>query len=353
MLDMPAARVRELARDALASLAPSSARRVDDDWRDQVADYVLGQQTGPESKATRGHLKHSEPARTWVSSLVDSLDSLYGDGDRPEIPESNGATQPRRRRGAAAGGAAAGAGAGTALGRGSERASSDREPDKGTDLERGEGETATESARESSTASGPGRSGAGRTSELSPEARAVVRRRRIIGAGVVAAALLAIVLAIVLIGGGDEDSDRASNPPPANGGRQGQQARLVGQAQLRPVEGGDARGVAVIAERGNQFQLLVQAQGLEPSGRDAAYEVWLYNSQRDAVSLGGQVTDNDGNLQGAGPLPPNFRTYRFVDISRERIDRNADHSGNSVLRIPMADLLRGRPPGGAAGGAAP
>jgi hypothetical protein len=109
----------------------------------------------------------------------------------------------------------------------------------------------------------------------------------------------------------------------------------------------------VIAERGGQFQLLVQAQGLEPSGREAAYEVWLYNSQRDAVSLGGQVTDNDGNLQGAGPLPPNFRTYRFVDISRERIDRNADHSGNSVLRIPMADLLRGRPPGGTAGGAAP
>ncbi|CAA9482994.1 MAG: hypothetical protein AVDCRST_MAG45-278, partial [uncultured Solirubrobacterales bacterium] len=102
MLDIPEARVRELAREALASLAPGSARRVDDEWRDQVADYVLGQQTGPESRATRGHLKRSEPARTWVSSLIDSLDPLYGDGDRPEIPSADGggaATESRRRRG--------------------------------------------------------------------------------------------------------------------------------------------------------------------------------------------------------------------------------------------------------------
>src|SRR5215213_9941492 len=90
MLDIPAPRVRELARDALTSLAPASAQRVDGDWRDQVADYVLGQQTGPEARATRGHLRRSEAARAWVASLVDSLDLLYGDGDRPEIPEPGG-----------------------------------------------------------------------------------------------------------------------------------------------------------------------------------------------------------------------------------------------------------------------
>ncbi len=109
--------------------------------------------------------------------------------------------------------------------------------------------------------------------------------------------------------------------------------------------------MAVIAERGGEFQLLVQARGLEPSGRGSAYEVWLYNSRRGAQSLGGQVTDNDGSLQGAGPLPADFRSYRFVDISREKIDRNAGHSGNSVLRISMANLLRARPPAGGAGAA--
>src|SRR3954449_12517998 len=73
LLAMPETRVRELARDALVSLSPISARGVEEDWRGQLADYVLGQQTGPESTATRGHLRRSEAARTWARSLLDSL----------------------------------------------------------------------------------------------------------------------------------------------------------------------------------------------------------------------------------------------------------------------------------------
>jgi hypothetical protein len=123
----------------------------------------------------------------------------------------------------------------------------------------------------------------------------------------------------------------------------------VGQGQLASVGRRDGQGVAVIAERGGENQLLVQARGLEPSGRRAAYEVWLYNSRRDAVSLGGQVPDQSGSLNGAGPLPPNFRSYRDIDISREKIDRNAEHSGDSVLRVPVSDVLRGATAAGGAG----
>ena len=58
MLGMPTPRVRQLAREALTELSPRSAARVDMDWRGQVADYLLGQQTGPEGTATRGHLTY-------------------------------------------------------------------------------------------------------------------------------------------------------------------------------------------------------------------------------------------------------------------------------------------------------
>src|SRR5579884_471571 len=103
VLQIPPVRVRELARNALSHLAPVSAERVDPDWRGQVADYVLGQQTGPESTATRGHLKRSEAARAWTLSLMDSLDSLYGPGDRPNIPDGDGGrTRERDRRDAEA-----------------------------------------------------------------------------------------------------------------------------------------------------------------------------------------------------------------------------------------------------------
>ena len=94
-------RVRELAHDALVHLAPVTAPKVEDEWRGQIADYVLGQQSGPESTATRGHLRRSEQARAWAGSLLDSLETLYGERALPSIPAactaSAAAAAPRRR----------------------------------------------------------------------------------------------------------------------------------------------------------------------------------------------------------------------------------------------------------------
>src|SRR5215207_7387661 len=96
MLGIPEARVRDRAREALVQLAPVSVRGVEEDWRGQLADYVLGQQAGPEVTATRGHLRRSEGSRSWTRSLLDSLEQLYPDGELPAVPD--GAV----RRGAAA-----------------------------------------------------------------------------------------------------------------------------------------------------------------------------------------------------------------------------------------------------------
>src|SRR4051794_40203845 len=87
MLGIPESRVRERAREALVQLAPVSVRGVEEDWRGQLADYVLGQQAGPEVTATRGHLRRSEAARSWTRSLLDSLEQLYTNGDLPAIPD--------------------------------------------------------------------------------------------------------------------------------------------------------------------------------------------------------------------------------------------------------------------------
>jgi hypothetical protein len=106
MLNMPEPRVRELARDALVELAPVSVRGVEEDWRGQLADYVLGQQAGPEATATKGHLRRSEAARSWTRSLLDSLEQFYEDGGVPSIPDGErGRASRRPAREAAAGGA--------------------------------------------------------------------------------------------------------------------------------------------------------------------------------------------------------------------------------------------------------
>ena len=98
MLGLPTSRVRELAREALVRLSPVSAAAVDDDWRGQLADYLLNQQSGPEATATKGHLRRSEAARGWARSVLDSLDQFYDPKNLPTIPEGEPAAAPRRER---------------------------------------------------------------------------------------------------------------------------------------------------------------------------------------------------------------------------------------------------------------
>jgi hypothetical protein len=277
LLAMPEARVRELARDALVSLAPVTVKGVDDEWRSQLADYVLGQQSGPESTATRGHLRRSEAARAWTRSLLDSLASFYGSDGMPTIPDGDRAAargrRPRKR---------------------------DRPAEPETERQ-----------------------------ELSPEAQAAVRRRRLVAGGAAAAvALLFIVLVwpIGVLTGGDDNNK--------GGGGSGGGAAAAPQ----PGQRGVPAGVAIVAERGGKRQVIVQAASLPPNRNREAYEVWLYNSPKDAMSLGAQVTDSRGTFQGAGPLPTDYQRFSYIDVSREPIDQNRSHSGQSVLRGRLGKL---------------
>ena len=278
-LDMPVDRVRELAVEALTNLAPVSAGAVDEDWRAQLTDYLLNQQPPPEAAATRGHLRRSESARAWSRSVLDSLEHLYVNGDLPTIPAGDG------------------------------------------------GGSEPEPAPRKAAARGP----------LSPEAEALVRRRRAIGIAAIAAALLFIVLVwpVGLLTGDDD-----------GGGDSKARARteIVGQVRLRPVTGasGNPDGIAIVTRRGDELELNVQAT-VPRTKRNQAYEVWLYDSPDDARSLGAQVTDAQGTFAGRTPLPANYRDYRFIDISRETVDRDAAHGGQSVLR---ARIDRLRPPQG-------
>jgi hypothetical protein len=168
---------------------------------------------------------------------------------------------------------------------------------------------------------------------LSAEAKQIVKRRRIAGAASFAVVALLMILLWpigVLTGGNDDDNADARND-----GRP--QSRVIGQLVLKPVEGAQGAGVAAIAERGKERSLVVQARVVPNKNREA-YEVWLYNSDRDAKSLGAQVTDRQGTYQGAAKLPRDFARYKFIDITRERVDENARHSGQSILRGRIADF---------------
>jgi hypothetical protein len=324
MLGMPTTRVRELAQDALTQLAPHTADRVDPDWRAQVADYALGQQSGPESAATRGHLRRSEAARSWLLSLMDSLDQLYANGSRPEIPEPE--TGRARDRKAARDRSAAAATA---------TVERDEERTKETKAAVATEPTPTPTPR-------PSRDGGA----LSPAAREIVKRRRIIGA---VAGVGVVILAVLLVtgafsGGDSKNSSSALGTAKTGTTPKTQPTTLVGQLELKPVAPlaqKTTAGFAAIAVTGNKPQLAVRAK-LPPSGQ-RAYEVWLYNSKTDAVSVGAQRTDAQGNYEGAAPIPADWQKYKYIDISLESVDNNRAHSGRSILRGALANLQAAPP----------
>jgi hypothetical protein len=272
LLGLPERRVRELARDALVDLAPISARGVEEDWRGQLADYVLGQQAGPEVTATRGHLRRSEAARIWTRSLLDSLEQLYQNGNLPAIPEGE---------------------------RGRERGSQRRLTASRT------GETAGATAGEW-----------------------INRRWIMAAAGVIA--LLAVGILVwpgAVLTGGDDGEGGAASGSNASGSQDagGQPATIPGGRQ----------GQAIISEQGGKTQIIVTATGLEPSTPRTAYQVWLYNSDQDRRSLGATVTNQQGSLQSGTQLPADYRKYSFIDVTSVSVqssNRQNFRTGPSVLR---------------------
>jgi hypothetical protein len=292
MLGMPESRVRELARDALVELAPVSVRGVEDDWRGQLADYVLGQQAGPEATATKGHLRRSEAARSWARSLLDSLEQLYANGSVPAIPEGERGRAARRPAAVAAHSA---------------------EP-SGTGLKR-------------SSSFGAGFFGA------------LGAMGGVIAAGVAVLVLLAVLVwPVGLLTGGDDNSTSSNSSnsdatPAAQTGNQNQTATS-----------GAPAGIAIVVDQGGKKQLLVQAARLAPSGQNEGYYVWLYNSPSDARSLGGQVTDKQGSYQAIGAFPADYAKYKYIDVTRQPVGNNPNvkHNGQSVLRGAMPQLRNAR-----------
>jgi hypothetical protein len=286
LLGMPERRVRELARDALVDLAPISARGVEEDWRGQLADYVLGQQAGPEVTATRGHLRRSEAARSWTRSLLDSLEQLYPNGNLPAIPEGERARE-----------------------RGSQR-----------------------------------RLAASRTGETAGATvgKAIKRRRIMAAAGAIA--LLAIGILVWpggVLTGGDDGAGGAASGSNASGSQ-----AAGGQAATIP---GRRQGQAIIAEQGGKTQIIVTATGLDPSTPRTAYQVWLYNSEQDRKSLGATVTDQQGSLQSGTQLPADYRKYSFIDVTSVSVqgsNRQSFQTGPSVLRglleLRAKPVIRGK-----------
>ena len=158
-------------------------------------------------------------------------------------------------------------------------------------------------------------------------------RRRMLPLLLALLALAAAAALVVALTGGESDEPKAEpaqRPAPEPEPRPA--PRPEPAARLTPIAGGEARGSARLTGGGDR--LAIKLRDLPAPGR-SSYAVWLYDSIIESRRLGAARAvriDLDARL------PANWRSYRWVDVSREPADGNASHSGESVARVATKKL---------------
>jgi hypothetical protein len=278
--------VRGRARGAVAALGPEPAR-IDNDRREEIADYMLGQQSASRRAATREYLEGSAAGRSWARGVANALSPL-ANGELPDVPAEREEV----------------AEAFDAL---DARAARQVEVKKSSQL-----------------------------------------GGRLIAAGIGVVLAIAIILALSL--GGDDTPNTAATTTSTPSSTSttattattptGDVFEIKAQATLAPPSGSqsDAKGeVAIVHFPDNdQFRLAFQAEGLPPSStRGSAYGVWLYSSATQNKFLGfpDTVVGADGKLKTVSDLSPDTPAYSQVLLTRETAD---------VPKQPGTIILRGR-----------
>jgi hypothetical protein len=250
--------VRERARDALDRLGPAGGTSLTDDEQDEIADYLLGQQSASERASTRELLEISAPGRAWARVVSGELRPLAGD-NLPEIP--------------------------------SERAEVDEAFDA---LE------ARKVARE-------------RQAKSSRLGGVLL---------LAAVGLAVAFLIVFVLSGDDDDSGDTGGTTTTQTETTGSQQQVLGQVNLNPVEGSPsdkALAAVTLVRQGDVVALSFTGQDIPRNTSGNVYALWVINDS-EAARLGfpPRVGKNGRlNFQGTVPDGIDITKYTAMVLSRE------------------------------------
>lgn len=298
-LGVPASAVHDRAHAALAVLAPSKARLVEGTMREQIGEYLLGQQGKEQAAATKAHLESSTAAREWARALAIELRKLAAE-PLPEIPAGEQAVDAAAH---VAGGAAA-----------------------------------------------PAMPAAG----APPRPAAPISRR---GGAILLSAIAAIAVAIVVVvlvtgkegGGSNPGANQTASHSSANTGSGPGQAAGQGSgsgnssssiastsiekvAELKPPSGAGAeKGAAAIAAENGKHALLLSATGM-PATNGFFYVVWLIGPEGKARPFGRTPSvGSKGTIRAVELLSADPSKVSGIELTRETNPRPRS-PGSVVLK---------------------
>jgi hypothetical protein len=319
VLELDEAEMRRHAHAALAALGPDDTAGLPPAQRDEIADWLLGQQSADQRAGTERLVAGSSPARAWARVVAGELRGL-GAQRLPEIPpaDGNGAAAPAPADVASASAPAAPTPAEPAG------------PPVGAGLTPPSAPAAAEAA--ATVTPDDHERGAG-------PAFAAPRSSRLGGAlllGGLALVILAAVLYFAVLRGGG-DSDPAKTTPAASTTATQPQAQAVAQANLVPPstrKSLKALGVVLVQRAQGQDQIVAAVQGL-PKPKKGGYGIWLYSGPGKAQWLGFFASqDQQGRLLARGQLKASIADFREILVTREA-KGNPSRPGPIFLRGPV------------------
>ncbi len=154
-----------------------------------------------------------------------------------------------------------------------------------------------------------------------PQAVRAPRRARLRPGPALAAALACLALAFL--------AGSLIHPTVGSGGQSATSGRRV---VLEPLAG--ERGTAVAFVKGAD-RIVLRIEHLPPSPRGTYYELWLMTSTTDLVPVAGFRIAGSGQAELTLGLPDRPASYRYLDISLQRVGAGVAISPTSVLRGPL------------------
>jgi hypothetical protein len=298
-LRIPERAVHDRAHAALAMLAPQLARGLDTEQREQVGDFLLGQQQGvSERLATRTLLGQSQAARAWAGELATTLAPLSAQ-PLPQIPAADAATAERDGAAQPAHGPAP-----TQPARGQAPSAVPRPPQPPS--------TAT---------------GTGSPSPPGDRSAPALPSSRVGGAIVLALIVAGIVVAVLLLTKGSSSHNQAAG----SSARRTTSTTVTGphidqRFTLSSPSGGRAVGAVALLSEGGKRAFYIAAEHLpQTQGRPFHYDIWLRNAAKGnslALSEAPQV-GSSGQLAGGAFLPANAAEYNEMLLTHETSRRPA------------------------------
>jgi hypothetical protein len=274
--------VRDRAHAALAVLAPGLARGLSPAVREEIGDYLLGQQPGvAERLRSRTLLSSSLPASRWAQALAGELN---GAGQLAEIPP---APLPQ---------------------------SSAEAPEAAYSL--------AEAAASPSLWEPP----------APPSSR-------VGGALLLAAIVAGVIVVLILVFGGGGSSKKPSTTAATEttaastkAGESKEEARFT----LKPTDPASrSTGAVEILSEGGKRAFYIKAEHI-PATNHFFYAIWLYNSPSSALPLSkSPAVGKSHKLAGAALLPENAGEFHEILLTRET-STHPTRPGHVVLRGPFS-----------------